>query len=98
MAQDRFIFKAQHFYELLEKQGYRCPYSGRELSPANCVAEHILPLRKQGRHEAGNIALVDQHVSFLKRYLTDEEVLQLAIDILSTMGTTHGIAVSQSKV
>ena len=98
MNTNRFTFKATHFYALLEKQRYLCPYSGRELTPANCVAEHVLPLRRQGRHEEQNLVLVDHHVAYLKRYLTDEEVLALAIDIVSTQGKARGIKVSQRKV
>lgn len=97
MAGNRFIFKATHFYELLERQAYRCPYSNRELTPGNCVAEHRIPLRKSGKHEASNIVLVDNTVGYLKRYLTDEEVLNLAIDIVVTMGASHGLALSKRK-
>lgn len=98
MSAARFIFKASHFYELLEKQQYRCPYSGRELTAASCVAEHIIPLRKQGQHHADNVVLVDHQVAYLKRYLTDEEVLILALDIMKTMGEARGLKISASKI
>lgn len=84
-TKDRFVFRAKDFYALLEKQKYRCPYSGRELTPSNCIAEHRVPLRKSGKHEASNIILVDSHVGFLKRYLTDEEVSQLAADMTKNL-------------
>ena len=86
---DRYVFRAKDFYDLLEKQKYRCPYTGRELTPANCIAEHRVPLRKSGKHESGNIILVDSHVGYLKRYLTDAEVLQLAADMAKTLKIKH---------
>jgi len=85
----KYSFKAKDFYALLEKQNYRCPYSGRELTPANCIAEHRVPLRKRGRHEASNIVLVDNSVGYLKRYLTDEELHQLIDDMAKTIGKRH---------
>jgi hypothetical protein len=84
-AKDRYIFRAADFYSLLEKQKYRCPYSGRELTPSNCIAEHRLPLRKSGKHEASNIILVDNSVGYLKRYLTDEELHALVADMAKTL-------------
>lgn len=98
MTVKRYVFKAADFYSLLERESYRCPYSGRELTPSNCVAEHRVPLRKGGRHEASNIVLVDHHISYLKRYLTDDEVLNLATDIIVTLGAAHGFTISKTKV
>lgn len=90
-AKERYIFRATDFYALLEAQKYRCPYSGRELTPANCIAEHRVPLRKSGRHEASNIVLVDNSVGYLKRYLTDEEVHLLIADMAKTLKTKHAV-------
>lgn len=94
----RFVFKAAHFYELLDRLQYRCPYSGRTLTPQNTVAEHRQPLRKQGQHKADNITLVDFEVAYLKRYLTDEETLQLAVDIVNTLGKQHGLRIAKKKI
>ncbi|WP_041948258.1 HNH endonuclease [Turneriella parva] len=82
---NRYIFRARDFYELLEKQHYRCPYTDRELTPTNCIAEHRVPLRKGGKHEGKNIVLVDHQVAYLKRYMTDEEVKQLVADMMKTL-------------
>jgi len=89
-TKDRYVFRAKDFYALLEKQSYRCPYSGRELTPQNCIAEHRVPLRKAGKHEATNIVLVDNQIGYLKRYLTDAEVFQLMEDMAKTMGAKRG--------
>lgn len=94
----RFVFRANDFYELLEAQKFKCKYSGRTLNPSNCVAEHILPLRQRGQHELPNIVLVDAEVAYLKRYLTDDEVLKLAIDIVNQVGQANGFRVARRKV
>lgn len=80
---NRFVFRAAHFYALLEQQEYRCALTGRELTPENTSAEHIIPLRKGGRHELANIFLVDDAVAKLKRYYSDEEVIQLAHELVA---------------
>lgn len=84
-TKNRYVFRAQDFYRLLEEQDYTCPYSGRELTPNNCVAEHKVPLRRNGKHEASNIVLVDSAVGQLKRHLTDEELYTLVQDLAKTL-------------
>lgn len=80
---NRFVFRAAHFYALLEQQEYRCALTGRELTPENTSAEHIIPLRKGGKHELANIFLVDDAVAKLKRYYSDEEVILLAHELVA---------------
>ncbi len=87
----KFVFRASHFYELLEKQSYRCALTGRTLTPENTSAEHIMPLRKGGKHEIENIYLIDDSVAKLKRYFTEEEVIQLAGEILKYRQERKGI-------
>lgn len=95
--EERFRFKTEHFYQLLEAQKYKCPISGRELTPQNTVAEHRIPLRKSGKHELKNIILVDQDASKLKRYMTDLEAVKLAADIIQTLGTEYGYTIRKAK-
>ncbi|MCB1175841.1 MAG: hypothetical protein KDK39_19860 [Leptospiraceae bacterium] len=94
---EQFVFRAQHFYELLENQAYRCALTGRELTPENTTAEHIIPLRTHGEHRYDNIYLVDEQVSKIKRYLTDEDVVELAAEIIETRGYEFGYALKRSR-
>ncbi|MDH5657449.1 MAG: HNH endonuclease [Spirochaetia bacterium] len=89
-----YVFRAQDFYDLLESQEYRCALTGRELKPENTTAEHIVPLRMGGRHELKNIYLIDQNVSRLKRYLSEEEVIRAAADIVRYRGNDYGFTLS----
>ena len=88
---EKFVFRAHHFYELLEKQEYKCAITGRELTPENTTAEHITPLRSGGKHGLDNIYLVDDKASKIKRYLTEDEVINLASDIIATRGHEYGL-------
>jgi len=93
----KFVFRSEHFYGLLERQSYQCEYSSRVLTPSNCTAEHVIPMRKQGWHAEDNVVLVDQHVGYLKRYLTPPETFQLALDIVKTMGKEYGYSVRKTR-
>jgi hypothetical protein len=80
---DRYVFRAQDFYALLEKQEYKCALTGRTLTPENTSAEHIVPIRRGGKHELANIFLVDDAIAKLKRYATVEEIFTLAREIVA---------------
>ncbi len=95
-SEGKFIFRAKHFYELLERQDYKCALTGRELTPENTTAEHIVPLRANGEHSFENIYLVDEQVSKIKRYLTEEEVIDLAADIIERRGRVRGYSLKRS--
>jgi len=82
---ENYRFKAKDFYFLLEEQARRCPVSGRELTPDNCMAAHRVPLRKGGVHSLENIYLVTDAVTQIKKQLTDEELLLLCKDIVATL-------------
>jgi len=91
----RFIFRSEHFYKLLESQGYKCALTGRELTPENTIAEHIVPLRQGGQHEFENIYLVEKVVSKLKRFTTEQEIVRLAVEIIGLRGKEFGYAIRQ---
>ena len=90
-----YKFSAKDFYALLDQQQYRCCLSGRELTPENTDAEHILPLEHGGQHLPDNICLLVREAARLKRHLTEDAVIQLCFDILKTRGSEFGIKVSK---
>lgn len=92
-----YKFRAMDFYELLEEQEYRCPLTGRELTPGNTTAEHIVPLRQRGEHCRANIYLVVKTVAKIKRYVAEEELVQLAADIIRTKGAHYGLAIRKKR-
>lgn len=94
---ENYKFTAKDFYALLEKQSYRCPLSGRELTPATTRAELIVPKERGGVNAFDNIYLVDKDVSKIKRSMLESEIVELAADILKTMGKKHGYSVRKVK-
>ncbi|AFM14210.1 hypothetical protein Turpa_3576 [Turneriella parva DSM 21527] len=90
-----YKFTAKDFYSLLERQNYRCALSGRELTPENTDAEHILPLDSGGSHTPQNIYLIVRDAARLKRHLTEAQVIDLCFDILKTRGPAFGITVTK---
>lgn len=85
-----YKFAAKDFYALLEKQQYRCALSGRELTPENTDAEHILPLEHGGQHTLENIYLIVRDAARIKRHLTEAQAIGLCFDILQTRGKEFG--------
>jgi len=94
----KWTFKAKDFYALLDRQKYTCPLTGRELRPENTTAAHIVPLRKGGKHEVGNIYLVVNDLLDIKKNLTDEELVTLCYDVLKTIGEHHGYSVEKTEI
>lgn len=91
-----YKFKAADFYTLLEKQEYRCSLTGRELTPENCIAAHIVPLRRGGVHEPDNIYLIVDEAAQIKRSLMDSELLELCRDILTNLESKDGRKIPKS--
>ena len=92
-----YVYRAKDFYAQLEEQQYRCFMTGRELTPVNCTAEHLTPLKQGGKHERGNIVLLVREIAPLKRALSEAEIVDLAFDILKEKGGKYGYKVSRSK-
>ncbi|EQA44739.1 hypothetical protein LEP1GSC050_4139 [Leptospira broomii serovar Hurstbridge str. 5399] len=93
----KYKFVAKDFYKLLELQNWKCYLTGRNLEPENTNAEHIIPLRKGGEHKFINICFVVEPLAKLKRFYTEEEIINLAADIIKFKGLKHGLIISQKK-
>lgn len=94
---EQFVFRASHFYQLLEKQDYKCALSGRELRPENTRATHATPLRKDGGHTLENIILVDDDVDLLKKNKSVREAVDIAADIIATAGKQYGYELKRRR-
>jgi len=96
-----YKFKSKDFYDLLVKQKYLCPITGRELTPETTCAEHRIPLRMGGKHALENIYLVNEMASRLKRQFTEHEILEFALDVVRTLGEQNesipGVAVKRKS-
>jgi len=96
-TKEKYTFRSKDFYNLLEKQEYKCKYSNRELTPQNTHAVHIIPLRQGGKHRLENIVLIDRDIYYMKKQLSPEQLLSLAIDIINTMGRDNGYKLTKTR-
>lgn len=68
-------------FELLKKQEYKCALSGRELSPDNCEADHVIPVSRGGSNTMENIQLVRSEVNAAKGTMTLDEFISMCNDV-----------------
>lgn len=67
---------------LVERQGFRCALSGRELTPQTASLDHIVPLARGGEHNIHNIWVVDQQINGAKGTLTLDEFVAMCRDVV----------------
>jgi hypothetical protein len=98
-ANKEFKFFADDFWSLITKQKYKCALTGRELTPMNTEVELRKPRISldQGRAEIDNHYMVDKAVSQLCRYLSEDEIIDLAAEIIKCRGKDKGYALKKVK-
>jgi 5-methylcytosine-specific restriction endonuclease McrA len=67
--------------DLLEWQEYRCALSGRELTPSNAEADHIIPVKHGGVNQMENIQILTHEVNRAKGTLSHDEFVSLCRDV-----------------
>ncbi|WP_081100473.1 HNH endonuclease [Leptospira noguchii] len=95
--EERYKFTGKDFFEILDKQGEKCYLSGRILTPDITLAEHIIPIRYGGRFSKDNTCLVIEPLARLKRYYKEEEIMEIAVDIINNKGSKYGFKITTSK-
>ena len=75
---------AKMIMTLIERQGFRCPLSGRTLTPETASLDHVLPLSRDGKHDLSNIWVVHNQVNSAKGTLTAEEFVSLCTEVAAT--------------
>lgn len=78
---------ANELWSIAKKQKLICPLTGRKLTRENISLDHITPLSAGGDNSFNNLRFVDYHANLAKLNYSDVELLQLAKDIVSTLGS-----------
>lgn len=73
-------------YAQLDRQGYRCQLTGRELTPENASLDHVHPISKGGSHSAENIQVIIKEANAAKGTLSEDEFLTLCRDVSRERG------------
>ncbi len=97
MSNEQFKFRAEDFWNLLDKQQKRCALSNRELTPLNCEVELINPNKKDGRFNLDNFYLIDKDLKYLCRYLSEDEVIDLCAIVIKHRGKEKGYSIKNTK-
>ncbi|WP_439624097.1 HNH endonuclease [Gemmata sp.] len=74
--------KASELMKLLERQDFRCAYTGRSLSPETASVDHITPISRGGLNELSNLAIVHMDVNTAKSSMTLEEFVAVCREVV----------------
>ncbi|GAB4549496.1 MAG: hypothetical protein Tsb0013_10780 [Phycisphaerales bacterium] len=66
---------------LLERQGYRCALTGRQLTPETAALDHIVPLRFGGEHVIENTQVLHKDVNRAKNSMTNVEFARMCEEV-----------------
>jgi hypothetical protein len=72
---------AAFLLKLIEKQGYRCALSGRQLTPENSTLDHIVSCAEGGSHSQGNVWWVHSDVNAAKGTMATDTFIQMCRDV-----------------
>ncbi len=97
MTDEPLKFTAEHFWQLLEKQGKCCALTNRELTPLNCEVELRDPHKKANRFSLENFYLVNKDLKYLCRHLSEHEIIELCATIIEQRGKEQGYSLRRSR-
>lgn len=80
--------KSRDVLDLLERQDYVCPLTGRKLTPETASLDHIVPLARGGDHAIENVWIVDCQANAAKGTLLADEFIQLCRDVTAHQAAT----------
>lgn len=75
--------KASDLKALLERQGFKCAYTGLDLTPESASLDHVIPLGRGGSHAVENLAIVRHDVNLAKRTMTYDEFVSMCREVVS---------------
>lgn len=78
--------KAAKLRGLLVRQDFKCALSGRELTPSNVQADHIIPVSKGGSTDMSNVQLLTSEVNAAKGAMSQDEFVAMCCDIATCKG------------
>lgn len=67
---------------LWKRQKGICPVTGRRLNRENVQLDHIIPIKRNGTSDIGNLRWVHRDVNYAKRDLLDEDFISLCFDVV----------------
>lgn len=68
--------------KLVERQGYRCALTDRELNPKTASLDHVIPTGKGGEHLITNTQVLHKAVNRAKGTMTNEEFVAMCREVV----------------
>jgi CRISPR/Cas system Type II protein with McrA/HNH and RuvC-like nuclease domain len=81
-AREQKKITAQRLRQLLEKQQYRCFFTGRRLDPETASVDHMLPVSRGGCHTIDNVCIAHMDVNRAKGTLTVDEFIEMCREVV----------------
>lgn len=73
--------KASDIRELLERQGYKCALTGRELTPDVASLDHIIPIARGGSNTIGNVQVLHKDVNSAKGVMLQADFVAMCREV-----------------
>ena len=89
-------FFASHFWSMLKNQK-GCALTGRSLTPDNTEVELKEPFKETGRTDFSNHYLIIRSLAALARYASEDEIINLAIEIVEYRGREKGYEIKKIR-
>jgi 5-methylcytosine-specific restriction endonuclease McrA len=67
----------------LERQGYRCALTGRQLQPDAANIDHAIPLNRGGLFGVPNVQVLHRQANAAKGSMTQEEFIALCREVVA---------------
>lgn len=77
------LCRREQLLDLLERQQYKCASTGRDLTPATAILDHIVPVQKGGTNGIENVQIVHVDVNKAKNTLTQDEFVSLCREVVA---------------
>ncbi|EQA43986.1 hypothetical protein LEP1GSC050_2841 [Leptospira broomii serovar Hurstbridge str. 5399] len=85
-----FSCSSEEFEDMRRNQNNRCALTGHELTPLNLEVERKDPYRSKNPEALSNHYMVIRKLSFLTRHVEENEIINLAVDIIKFRGKEIG--------
>jgi 5-methylcytosine-specific restriction endonuclease McrA len=79
----RNVATSRQLRKLVDRQGYRCALTGRELTPDAAFVDHVTPVSSGGSSAIENLQVVHADVNEAKGTMTQDEFIQLCRDVVA---------------
>jgi hypothetical protein len=72
---------AKNLLLMVDSQNHTCPLSGRTLTPETASPDHIVPVRRGGKHDIVNIQIVDSAINKAKGTMLNSEFIAMCCEV-----------------